>query len=181
MVSPWWNRLDSELFDPRRTGLALPWTTYRVGRLSEYATIMLQKKDVWSQTDGSSLSSPRPGNPHPLRLQRNHSFSRLMRKGVPRNFPGLFFCCSLTLIQGDSSNHGLGWVYLNFECSTVCPILLGLLGIWQKQLGKTMNIQIKVNWTRVRGQIWWDTLYSGRRLVLIPSLHQFYCLQTDKE
>ena len=77
--------------------------------------------------------------------ERNHSFSRLMRKGVPRNFPGLFFCCSLTLIQGDSSNHGLGWVYLNFECSTVCPILLGLLGIWQKQLGKTMNIQIKVN------------------------------------
>ena len=29
MVSPWWNRLYSVLFDPWRTCLALPWTTVR--------------------------------------------------------------------------------------------------------------------------------------------------------
>ena len=28
----------------------------------------------------------------------------------------------------------LGWVDLGFDCSTVCPILLGLVGIWQKRL-----------------------------------------------
>ena len=30
-------------------------------------------------------------------------------------------------------------VDLNFECSTVCPVLLGLMGIWQKQLGKMVE------------------------------------------
>ena len=30
----------------------------------------------------------------------------------------------------------LGWVELDLECSTVCPILLGLMGIRQKWLGK---------------------------------------------
>ena len=29
-----------------------------------------------------------------------------------------------------------GWIDLNFECSTVCSILLGLMGFWQKRLGK---------------------------------------------
>ena len=29
----------------------------------------------------------------------------------------------------------LGWVDLDFECSAVCPILPGLMGIWQKWLG----------------------------------------------
>ena len=28
----------------------------------------------------------------------------------------------------------LGWVDLDFDCSTVCLILLGLVGIWQKRL-----------------------------------------------
>ena len=29
----------------------------------------------------------------------------------------------------------LGWVDLDLECSTVCQILLWLMGIWQKHLG----------------------------------------------
>ena len=41
VVSPWWNRLGSVLFGPWRTGLDLPWTTYRVRWLSENATVML--------------------------------------------------------------------------------------------------------------------------------------------
>ena len=41
------SRLGSELFGQRRTGLALPWTTYRVGWLSEYATGMLLRIDLW--------------------------------------------------------------------------------------------------------------------------------------
>ena len=43
-VSPWWNRLDFVLFGPWRTDLGLPWTTYRAGWLSEYATVMLKKR-----------------------------------------------------------------------------------------------------------------------------------------
>ena len=30
----------------------------------------------------------------------------------------------------------LVWVDVYFECSTVCPVLPGLIGIWQKQQGK---------------------------------------------
>ena len=37
----WWNRLDSVLFAPWRTGLALPWATYRLGPLSENPTLVL--------------------------------------------------------------------------------------------------------------------------------------------
>ena len=47
VVSPWWNRLGSVLFRPWRTSLALPWTTYRVGVLSEYATLMVLRIDLW--------------------------------------------------------------------------------------------------------------------------------------
>ena len=36
----------------------------------------------------------------------------------------------------------LGWVDLDFDCSTVCPILLGLVWIWQKWLS---------TWAR-----WWN-------------------------
>ena len=49
----------------------------------------------------------------------------------------------------------LGWVGY-FECSTVCPILLGLVEIWQKRLGswtRWWNIQIKVNPNQVHEQI----------------------------
>ena len=48
-VSPWWSRLGSVVFGPQITCLALPWTTYRVGRLSEYAIVMLWKEDVCSR------------------------------------------------------------------------------------------------------------------------------------
>ena len=47
----------------------------------------------------------------------------------------------------------LGWDDLDFECSTVCPILPGLKGIWQKRLGswaRRWNTQIKVNLTQVQ-------------------------------
>ena len=33
-------------------------------------------------------------------------------------------------VQGDFC-----WVYFDFSCSTVCPVLLGVMGIWQKRLG----------------------------------------------
>ena len=41
VVSPWWNRLDSVLFGPLRTGLALFWTRYKVGLVSEKPTLVL--------------------------------------------------------------------------------------------------------------------------------------------
>ena len=46
----------------------------------------------------------------------------------------------------------MGFVDFDFECSTVCPTLLGLMGIWQKQLGSWAtwwNTEIKVIPTQV--------------------------------
>ena len=45
-------------------------------------------------------------------------------------------------LQGVPSELRLGFVDLDFEGSTVCPTLLGLMGIWQKRLG---------SWAR-----WWN-------------------------
>ena len=50
----------------------------------------------------------------------------------------------------------LGWVDLNFHYSTVCLILPGLMGVWQKRLGswaRWWNSQIQVNRTQVLDQI----------------------------
>ena len=58
-------------------------------------------------------------------------------------------------IQVDSSARGLGWIDLNFELS-VCPILPGGMGIWQKRPGKWArwwNTQIKINPTQVHKQM----------------------------
>ena len=52
-------------------------------------------------------------------------------------------------IQGVPFARGLGCVDFNFDCSTVCPILLGLMGIWLKQL----ETKIKVNTTQIHEQI----------------------------
>ena len=59
----------------------------------------------------------------------------------------------------------LGWVDLYLGCSTVCPIRLGLMGIWQNWLcswARWWNIQIKS--TQPRSTIRLDTLYNGRLL-----------------
>ena len=42
---------------------------------------------------------------------------------------------SVNQLQGVPTACGLGWVDLDFECSTVCPIGPGLMGMWQKRLG----------------------------------------------
>ena len=50
----------------------------------------------------------------------------------------------------------LGRVDLDFGCSTVCPILPGLIGIWQKWLcswARWWNTQNKVSPTQVLGQM----------------------------
>ena len=55
-------------------------------------------------------------------------------------------------VQGVPIGCGLGCVDLDFECSTVCPILPRLMGIWQNWLGRRArlwNIQIEVNPTQV--------------------------------
>ena len=52
------------------------------------------------------------------------------------------------LVQGDSSALRPGLVDFDFGHSTVCPVLLGLTGIWQKWLcgwARWWNTQIKVN------------------------------------
>ena len=50
------------------------------------------------------------------------------------------------------------WTW-KFECSTVCPTLLGLIGIWQKWLGSWAswwNTETKVNPTQPRSTRTWD-------------------------
>ena len=45
---------------------------------------------------------------------------------------------------------------VGFGCSTVCPILLGLMGVWRKLLAKCArwwNTEIKVNPSQVREQM----------------------------
>ena len=64
--------------------------------------------------------------------------------------------------QGVPCPRKLGFVDLNFECSTVCPTLLGLLGIWQKRLGswaRWWNREIKVNPTQVYEDMGRPVLY----------------------
>ena len=42
----------------------------------------------------------------------------------------------------------LGWVGIDFSCANICPVLLGLLGIWQKRLCSRVrwrNTELKVN------------------------------------
>ena len=53
-----------------------------------------------------------------------------------------------TTIQGVPSELRLGFVDLDFECSTIFRTLLGLMGIWQKRLGiwaRWWNTEIQVN------------------------------------
>ena len=59
-------------------------------------------------------------------------------------------------LQGVLSARGLGWVDLDIECSTFCPIVLVLVAIWPKRLGSSTiwwTTQIKVNPTKVNEQI----------------------------
>ena len=52
------------------------------------------------------------------------------------------------LVQDVPSELRLGFVDLDFEFSTVCPTLLGQMGVWQKQLGswaRWWRTEIKVN------------------------------------
>ena len=55
VVSDRWNRLGSVLSGPGRTGLALPWTTYRAGGLSWDLTLTLVVLYVWFKGSLSSL------------------------------------------------------------------------------------------------------------------------------
>ena len=62
----------------------------------------------------------------------------------------------LLALQGVPSERRLGFVDFDFECSTVCPTLLGLMGIWQKRLGswaRWWNTEIKVNPTQVSAHL----------------------------
>ena len=92
--------------------------------------------------------------------KEEHSYLR----GKPRSVKYSKF------IQGDPSDLRLGFVDLDFEYSTVCLILLELMGIWQKRLdrwARWWNTEIKVNSTQVsahlghpvvcsRGWGWWS-------------------------
>ena len=59
-------------------------------------------------------------------------------------------------VQGLPSELRLGFVDLDYGCSTVCSTLLGLMGIWQKRLGswaRWWNTEIKVNLTQVSAHL----------------------------
>ena len=59
-------------------------------------------------------------------------------------------------VQGVPSELRLGFADLDFKCSTVCPTLLGLMGIWQKRLSswaRWWHTEIKVNPTKVSADL----------------------------
>ena len=82
-----------------------------------------------------------------------------------------------TKIQGVPSAHGQGWVDLKFECCNVCPILAGLMGIWQRQHRTWDNVEtielpnqsqnilhLQTNGIHLPAAFWADAaLGSGRR------------------
>ena len=58
----------------------------------------------------------------------------------------------MNAVQGVPSELRMGFVDLNFDCSSICLTLLGLMGIWQKWLvswARWWNTEIKVNPTQV--------------------------------
>ena len=58
----------------------------------------------------------------------------------------------------------LGWVNSEFESSTVCQVLLGLMRICQKclaSLARWLNKQVKVNPTQVHEQMRHHALVKG--------------------
>ena len=61
-------------------------------------------------------------------------------------------------VQGVPSELRLGFVDLDFECSTVFPTLLGLMGIRQKRLGN-MGEHPNLKSIQLRSRSKWDTLY----------------------
>ena len=78
------------------------------------------------------------------------SFTQLLKVTLylPKTWNAMF--SSFFYLQGVPCARRLGFVDLDFECSTVCPTLLGLMGIWQKWLGKMVEIKVKlVNPTQV--------------------------------
>ena len=60
--------------------------------------------------------------------------SHLLEMSSPHESPNLNHMNHHVLVH-----RGFRRVDLNFECSTVCPILPGLMGIWQKRLGKMVE------------------------------------------
>ena len=79
--APPWNRLGSVLFGPQRT---LPWTTNRVGWLSENATATLWKKDVCSLAPSllDGLASPSAHN-RQIRVTLNVSRTAAELRSLP--------------------------------------------------------------------------------------------------
>ena len=66
------------------------------------------------------------------------------------------FSCLIYLYRVAHLVANLGWVDFKFDCSTVCLILPGLMGVWQKRLGswaRRWNSQIQVNRTQVCDQM----------------------------
>ena len=58
--------------------------------------------------------------------------------------PRLYLNVNLSGLQGGASGRIVGWVDSDLGCSTLCLVLLGLLGNWQKWLS---------SW-----EVWWNIL-----------------------
>ena len=90
-------------------------------------------------------------DPETQRIKANSQVIRLVFWAFEQKSMSLSYICALGKVinvQGVPSGRGLGWVELNFECSTVCPIMPGLMGTWQKRLGSRIrwrNNQTKFN------------------------------------
>ena len=122
---------------------------------------------------------------------------------MPRFLPPTYRIHSLSMCRGvwrdrhcHPINGALQWqpcprrlrfVDLDFECSTVCPILPGLMGIWQKRLGswaRWWNIEIKVNPTTVYEDmchpVQWQPSHPLSVLLRAPPPLIYLCLRLHR-
>ena len=80
----------------------------------------------------------------------SQKFTVLVQAVWPYLYPRTFQAGpTVPKVQGVPCARRLGCVDFDFECSTACPTLLGLLGIWQKWLGKMVEHRNNVNPTQV--------------------------------
>ena len=116
---------------------------------TRYRDISLSRRGPWQM---SSSLWRKEGN------HENALINGCARSNRDESGPDFSQCCRMHRSKKVKSQHCTGclicsWTWVEFECSTVCRILPGLMGIWQKPLVSWWNTQIKVNPSHVHEEM----------------------------
>ena len=115
-----------------------------------------------SAFESDQKSRPSPTNERARLATLSHLAANFARSWLSCSLPVIdslqfgLFARHLLLYRVVHLVANLGWVDMNFDYSTVCLILPGLMGVWQKRLGiwaRWWNSQIQVKRTQVRDQM----------------------------